>query len=78
MTAFGKQKCLSSAPGRQQYKHFKITHRILACNEWINNIKIKICNTCLFFNDKDTISHFLIDCNSNKFLGIAGLNGGKQ
>ncbi len=47
---------------------YKITHRILACNEWLNNIKIKICNTCSFCNDKDTISHFLIDCNSNKFF----------
>ncbi len=47
---------------------YKITHRILACNEWLNNIKIKTCNTCSFCNDKDTISHFLIDCNS-KFFG---------
>ncbi len=71
MTAFGKEslKCLSSAPDRQQYKHFKIIHRILACNEWLKNITIKICNTCSFCNDIDTISHFLINCNSNKFFG---------
>ncbi len=47
---------------------YKITHKILVCNEWLNNIKIKICNTCSFYNDKDTISHFLIDCNSNIFF----------
>ncbi len=47
---------------------YKITHRILACNEWLNKIKIKICNTCSFSNDKDTISHFLIDCNCNTFF----------
>ncbi len=52
-----------------QIFQYKITHRILACNEWLNNIKIKICNTCSFCNDKDTISHFLIDCNSNKCFG---------
>ncbi len=48
---------------------YKITHRILVCNEWLNNIKIKIYNTCSFCNDKDTISHFPIDCNSNKCFG---------
>ncbi len=47
---------------------YKIIHRILACNEWLNNINIKICNTCSFCNDKDTISHFHIDCNSNHFF----------
>ncbi len=52
-----------------QIFQYKITHRILACNEWLNNIKIKICNTCSFCNDKDTISHFLLDCNSNKCFG---------
>ncbi len=48
---------------------YKITHRILACNDCLNNIKIKISNTCSFCNDKDTISHFPIDCNSNKWFG---------
>ncbi len=47
---------------------YKTIHRILACNEWLKNIKIKICNTCSFCNDIDTISHVLIDCNSNKFF----------
>ncbi len=57
---------------------YKIIYRILAYNEWLNNIKIKICNTCSFCNDKDTISHFLIDCNSIEFfLGKGGSNGGK-
>ncbi len=71
-TTFGKQslECLSFVPDRQQYKTFdyKIIHRIPMCNEWLKNITIKICKTCSFRIDIDTISDFVIDCNSNKLF----------
>ncbi len=49
---------------------YKIIHRKLACNEWLKNIKFKICNTCSFCNNIDTISQLLIDCHRNKFIFV--------
>ncbi len=51
-----------------QIFQYKIIHRTLACNEWLNNFKIKVDNSCLFCNNVDSISHFLIDCSNNRFF----------
>ncbi len=37
-------------------------------NEWLKNIKIKSESTCSYWNEIDTITHFLIDCISNKYF----------
>ncbi len=50
------------------YIQNKIIHRTLPCNGWLNNIKIKNNNICSYCNNNDTITHFLIDCTSNKIF----------
>ncbi len=47
---------------------YKVMHRTLPCNEWLKNIRIKTDYICSYCNNIDTISHFLIDCNSNKLF----------
>ena len=41
---------------------YRINHRILACNNWLKQIKIKDSNRCTFCNEIDTIQHFLLHC----------------
>jgi hypothetical protein len=45
---------------------YRINHRILACNNWLKQIKIKDSNLCQYCNDIDTIQHFLIQCHTTK------------
>ncbi len=56
-------------------------------NEWLKNIKIKSESTCSYCNEIDTITHFLIDCISNKYFwkswarwwySITGFNLGEE
>ncbi len=47
---------------------YQILHRGLPCNEWLNNIKINSEKTCYYCNEIDTITHFLIECKSNKYF----------
>ena len=41
---------------------YKITHRILACNDKLNTWKIKDKKTCNYCNEVDTIEHYLYSC----------------
>ncbi len=41
---------------------YRILHRILPCNSWLKNIKIKDSNICSFCNEVDDIPHFLLKC----------------
>lgn len=45
---------------------YKIIHRIIACNKWLHNIKIKLCSTCEFCECDDNIQHFLLFCTKTK------------
>ena len=46
---------------------YKINHRIIACNYWLKQIKIKNTNLCNYCNTQiDTIQHFLIQCHTTK------------
>ncbi len=47
---------------------YKIIHRTLPCNEWLTNIKTKPDSKCTYCNNTDSITHFLIDCKSNKLF----------
>ncbi len=47
---------------------YKLIHRNLPCNKWLNNIKIKSNNICTYCSSIDSISHFLID-SENKYTG---------
>ncbi len=42
---------------------YKIIHRTLPCNGWLNIIKMKPDRICLYCNKTGTIIYFLIDCN---------------
>ncbi len=45
-----------------------IIHRIIPCNEWLHNIKIRDNNKCNFCPRIDNISHFCITCPQNKIF----------
>ncbi len=47
---------------------YRIIHRIIPCNEWLHNIKIRDNNKCNFCPGIDTISHFFITCAKNKIF----------
>ncbi len=38
---------------------YHIIHRIIPCNEWLHNIKIRDNNKCKFCPEIDTITHIL-------------------
>lgn len=47
---------------------YKVVHRIIPCNQFLANIRLKPDDTCSFCNDRDTVQHFLLDCeNTNNF-----------
>ncbi len=41
---------------------YKILHRIIPCNKWLFNIKIKTSEVCDYCNEIDDISHFFFLC----------------
>lgn len=41
---------------------YKVLHRIVPCNKFLANIRIKQDSTCTFCNDSDTIQHFFMEC----------------
>ncbi len=47
---------------------YRIIHRIILCNEWLHNIKIRDNNKCNFCPVIGNISHFLITCPKNKIF----------
>ncbi len=53
---------------RLQSFQYKPLHRILHCNEWLKNIRIKSESTYSYCNEIDTIAHFLINCIRNKYF----------
>lgn len=55
----------SSLLGRcvfMQYFHFRIINRVLPCNVYFSQIKVKPNSTCSFCNEEDDLIHFLLDC----------------
>ncbi len=47
---------------------YKVIHRTLPSNEWLKNIRIKTNDIWSYCNNINTISHFRINCNSNKLF----------
>lgn len=43
--------------------HYKILHRIIPCNAYLTQIRIKDTIWCPFCDETDTITHFLFTCN---------------
>ncbi len=48
---------------------FRLIHRTIACNEWLNNLTIKSTNKCNVCEHTDSIIHFFfINCEkTNQF-----------
>ena len=41
---------------------YKISHRIIACRDWLSTLKVIDSPSCLYCDDKDTILHFFVYC----------------
>ncbi len=39
---------------------FRIIHRTITCNKWLNNLNIKSKNKCNFCEQTDSMIHFLL------------------
>ena len=42
---------------------YRILHRIVPCNKWLYNLKIKQSSKCTYCENEDTIIHFFLHCN---------------
>lgn len=47
---------------KYQAFQYKVLQRIIPCNRYLANIKVKQDDTCAFCDEVDTIQHFLSDC----------------
>ncbi len=47
---------------------YRLLHRALPCNVWLNNIKVKNSSICSYCDCEDTIQHFLIFCRKAKLF----------
>jgi hypothetical protein len=45
-----------------QSLQYRILHRILPCNKWLSDIKIKDSPPCDYCNETDTIQHYILYC----------------
>lgn len=43
---------------------FRVLHRILPCNHWLNSLKVTNSPICTFCDDDDTIIHYLAHCHT--------------
>ena len=50
-----------SEPKIQSFQ-YRLIHRIIPCNEWLYNIKVKDTNVCDYCNAKDDILHYFLYC----------------
>jgi hypothetical protein len=48
--------------------HYKITHRIIACNYQLKIWKIKDSDKCDYCDESDTIEHFFVTCDKSKIF----------
>ncbi len=47
---------------------YKIIHRVIACNKWLYDIKIKNSNQCKFCKNEDNIQHFFLKCTNTSMF----------
>ncbi len=53
---------------------YKILHRVIPCNKWLYNIKIKTSETCDYCKGIDDIPHFFLYCPKVKMFWDLILN----
>ena len=51
---------------RIQSLQYRLIHRIIPCNKWLFNIKIKDSSTCNFCDKEDNLIHYFIQCKNVK------------
>ncbi len=63
---------------RIQALQCKIIHNTIACNQWLNRIKIKESETCSYCNQIDNVPHFFINFEQTKVFWKTWGLGGKR
>ncbi len=58
---------------RIQTFQYKILHKVIWCNKWLFNIKIKTSELCDYCNDIDDITHFFFHCPKVKIFWNSAL-----
>ena len=61
-----------------QSLQYKIIHRIIACNKWLCDIKIKSSKICTFCTSEDNIEHFFFECNNTSMFWTFWINWWKR
>ncbi len=51
---------------RIQTFQYKILHKVISCNKWLFNIRIKTSELCDYCKDIDDIPHFFYHCPKGK------------
>lgn len=53
---------------KYQAFQYKVLQRIVPCNKYLANIRIKKEDTCTFCDEIDSIQHFLLDCENTRLF----------
>ena len=61
-----------------QMFQYRVLHRTIPCNQWLNNLKIKDSATCSFCSEKDDIPHFLLKCKNIEHFWLFFFNWWKN
>lgn len=61
-----KRSYLSARDTKLQSFQFRICHRIIPCNKFLKNIRIRQDDMCSYCQDQDSIQHFLFTCPATK------------
>lgn len=61
-----KRPYQSGRDTKLQSFQFKLCHRIIPCNKFLKNIRIRSDDKCSFCQDQDSIQHFLFLCPTTK------------
>lgn len=51
---------------KYQAFQYKLLQRIIPCNKYLANIRIKQENSCAFCDEVDSVQHFLLECDNTK------------
>lgn len=57
---------------------FKVLHRLIPCNKYLKNIRVKNDEACAYCNEVDSLSHFLFYCPTVQRFWVALCNWSSQ
>lgn len=57
---------------------YRLINRIIPCNKWLNDIRIKNADTCSFCSEKDDLIHFFLECEMVQIFWNSLLNWWNQ